>query len=99
MAAPRRQDDLWSYRDERELGVDVDRGVNLAGFDVVGRDGETGRVEEATYLSGKSYLVVEAGSETLVLPAGVIERIDLHERTISVPGGLTELAQQPPSGD
>jgi len=75
--------DIWSYRDTaREQTTDV------VGFDVVATDGSIGKVDEATYDAGASYLVVDTGpwifGKRRMLPAGVIERIDYDGRQVFV---------------
>ena len=58
----------------------------LADFDVDATDGHIGKIAEAYYGSGESYLVVHTGpwvfSKAVVLPAGVIERIDRDRRRV-----------------
>jgi hypothetical protein len=74
------QNDMWSYstQDVRDLEQ----------FDVVATDGEIGRIDEATYDVGSSYIVVDTGpwifGRKVVLPAGVIERIDLDNRNVAL---------------
>ncbi len=61
-------------------------GEDLAGFDVEATDGSIGTVSDATYGPGESYLVVRTGgtalSKTVVVPAGVVQRIDREGRRI-----------------
>jgi hypothetical protein len=87
---------LWSYGHERELGVDVGRGVVLVGFHVEASDGPLGHVVEATYVPGGSYIVVRTPVESLfVLPAGLIDRIDLYGQTIIVSRSSAEVCLAP----
>ncbi len=74
---------IWSYsRDYASEPMDVE------GFTVGATDGEIGKVDEATYEVGSSFIVVDTGpwifGPKVVLPAGAIERIDLDNRTIEV---------------
>ena len=50
--------------------------------------GDIGRIDEATFESGASYLVVDTGpwifGRKVMLPAGVIERIDPAEKKVYV---------------
>ncbi|HXV33745.1 MAG TPA: PRC-barrel domain-containing protein [Gaiellaceae bacterium] len=80
--------DIWTYREAAVLGVDVARGVDIAGFGVEAVDGGIGKVDEATYDVGTSYIVVDTGpwifGKKVLLPAGVVERIDLDEEKVYV---------------
>ena len=83
MARSTAQIDLWVFRDAALADID------LTGFRVEGRDGEElGTVHEATRETGASYLVVLTGiwffSKKVVLPAGVVDRIDLDTETVYV---------------
>jgi hypothetical protein len=74
---------IWSYsRDYTAESMDVE------GFKVEATDGEIGKVDEATYEVGSSYIVVDTGpwifGRKVVLPAGAIERIDLDNEKIAV---------------
>jgi hypothetical protein len=85
--------DLWTYPDE------TDRNVSLVGFDVEAIDGSMGKVDEATYDTGASCLVVDTGfwifGKKRVLPAGVIDRIDDEERKIYVNRTKDEVRRAP----
>ena len=80
--------DMWTYREAGGLGVDVARGVDIAGYSVEALDGGIGKVDEATYDVGSSYIVVDTGpwifGKKVLLPAGVIDRIDEPDETIYV---------------
>lgn len=73
--------ELWTYSSSPAAR-------DLAGFDVAATDGDIGSVDEATYDVGSSYIVVDTGpwifGRKVVLPAGVIERIDLDSRKVEV---------------
>ena len=51
--------DLWTYRDVGTIGVEVARGVDLAGFSVEATDGGIGKIDEATYDTSWTYIVVD----------------------------------------
>jgi hypothetical protein len=75
---------LWQYRDTsgyRNARI-------LTGLKVEARDGAIGKIDEATDDVGASYLVVDTGpwifGKKVVLPAGVIERIDVDEERVVV---------------
>lgn len=74
--------DVWRYRESAWAGVD------LEGFDVEADDGAVGRIDEATRVTGSSYLVVDAGTwivgKKTLLPAGLIDRIDRNDRRVYV---------------
>jgi hypothetical protein len=62
--------------------------MDLTGYSIAAVDGDIGHVDEATYVSGASYLVVDTGpwifGRKVMLPAGVIERIDTAEKKLHV---------------
>ena len=73
----------WEYRTETgSVGYEVD----LTGYSVAAVDGDIGHVDEAiNELLGGSYLLVDTGpvfGRTVMLPAGVVERIDTAEKKI-----------------
>ena len=62
--------------------------VDLTGFKVEALDGGIGKVDEATYDAGGSFLIVDTGpwifGKKVMLPAGVIRDIDLDTETVFV---------------
>jgi hypothetical protein len=74
--------DLWTYRDESWMGGD------LSGFSVEAIDGSIGKIDEASYDVGSGYVVVDTGpwifGKKVMLPAGVVSRIDPQEETVFV---------------
>lgn len=80
--------DIWTYREAGALGVDMGAGVDVVGYSVEAIDGGIGKVDEATNDVGSSYLVVDTGpwifGKKVLLPAGVVDRIDSVEETIYV---------------
>jgi hypothetical protein len=95
--------DIWTYRNDVDLGVDVSRGVDLTGFSVEALDGGIGKVDEATYDIGSSYVVVDTGpwifGKKVMLPAGVIDRIDLEAETVWVARTKDEIKAAPEYDD
>ncbi|HYY32621.1 MAG TPA: hypothetical protein VE693_03440 [Gaiellaceae bacterium] len=91
--------DLWTYGDVETLGVDVASGIDLTGFSVEAIDGSIGKVDEATYETSRSYLVVDTGpwifGKKVLLPAGVVERIDLDTQTVFVKRTKDEIKNSP----
>ena len=80
--------DMWTYREAGALGVDMGLGVDVVGYSVEAIDGGIGKVDEASYDVGSSYLVVDTGpwifGKKVLLPAGVVDRVDSAEETIYV---------------
>ena len=67
--------ELWSYRD-----FDTWQRSDITGYNVEAIDGEIGAVDEATYDTAASWMVVDTGpwifGKKVLLPAGVITRVD-----------------------
>ena len=74
--------ELWSF------GVTTAPNLDLTGFKVEATDGSIGKVDEATYEAGGSFIVVDTGpwifGKKVMLPAGVIQDIDLDTETVFV---------------
>jgi hypothetical protein len=91
--------DIWTFRTEGALGVDVARGVDLTGYEVEALDGKVGKVDEATYDVGSSYIVVDTGpwifGKKVMLPAGVIDRIDMEDEKTYVNRTKDEIKAAP----
>jgi hypothetical protein len=90
--------EIWTYREQY---TDLD----LTDYEVVAADGEIGKVDEATYETGTSSIIVDTGPWILgkkaMLPAGTIERIDPDERKVYVDRTKDEIKDAPeydPSG-
>ena len=90
----------WTYRDVDTLGVDMTRGVDLTGFEIEATDGGIGKIDEATYDIGSSYVVVDTGpwifGKKVMLPAGVIDRIDYNDKRIYVGRTKDQIKDAPP---
>ena len=90
---------LWTYRDVDTLGVDMTRGVDLVGFEIEATDGGIGKVDEATYDVGESYVVVDTGpwifGKKVMLPASVIQWVDLDSQTVYVDHTKDEIKDAP----
>jgi len=81
--------DLWSYRDQSSLGSNVvDTHADISGFSVEAIDGSIGKVDDATYDLGRSYLVVDTGpwifGTKVMIPAGTVRGIDETEEMVFV---------------
>jgi hypothetical protein len=85
--------EMWTYRDEMIGDIDI------AGWSVEAVDGGIGKVDEATYEVGTSYLVVDTGpwifGKKVLLPAGVIDRIDAETATVYVDRTKDEIKNAP----
>ena len=90
--------DVWSFRTEPTIG-DVD----LTGFSVEAADGGIGKVDEATYEAGSSYLIVDTGpwifGKKVMLPAGVVQRVDPEGETVFVNRTKDEIKNAPEFDD
>jgi len=74
--------DIWT------LNVETTPTVDLAGYKVEALDGSIGKVDEATYEAGGSFIVVDTGpwifGKKVMLPAGVIRDVDLDTEMVLV---------------
>jgi hypothetical protein len=90
--------DPWTYSDESTIGVDATR-MDLTGFSVEAADGGIGKIDEATYETSGSYIVVDTGpwifGKKVLLPAGVVQRIDLDSETVFVNRTKDEIKNAP----
>jgi hypothetical protein len=73
---------LWAWvSDLTEMG-------SLDGYSGEAIDGSIGKIDEASYEVGSSYIVVDAGpwifGKRVLLPAGVIERVDHEDEPVFV---------------
>ncbi len=91
--------DIWTYRDMSALGADVGRGVDITGYRVEAVDDSIGKIDEATYDVGASYIVVDTGpwifGKKVMLPAGVIDRIDTEQEAVYVNRSKDEIKNAP----
>jgi hypothetical protein len=84
--------ELWTYPET------VGR-LDLTGFEVEASNGSIGKVDEATHEVGESYLVVDTGlwifGQKVLLPAGVVERVDRDEEKVYVDRTKDEIEKAP----
>lgn len=89
--------DIWTYR--QESGMASDQG-DLVGFGVEAVDGSIGKIDDATYEAGSSYIVVDTGpwifGEKVVLPAGVISSVDYENEAVFVNRTKDQIKEAPP---
>ena len=83
---------LWTFPDT------VGR-LDLTGFDVEATDGSLGKVDEATYDVGESYIVVDTGlwifGQKVLLPAGTVKGVDRQEEKVYVDRSKDEIKEAP----
>ena len=74
--------EIWTFRDTTLSQQ------NLSGLKVEALDGSIGKVDDATYDVGSSQIVVDTGpwifGKKVLLPAGVVSRVDLDTETVFV---------------
>jgi hypothetical protein len=74
---------VYSYRS----GV-LSSNQDLTGFDVEASDGSIGKIDEATYDTSASYVVVDTGfwifGKKRLIPAGVVERVSADDHKVWV---------------
>jgi FKBP-type peptidyl-prolyl cis-trans isomerase 2 len=84
---------MWTYRDTTIGQTDV------VGFEVEATDGSIGKVHEATYDVGESRIVVDTGpwifGKKVLLPAGVIDRVDAANEKVFVALSKDEIKNAP----
>jgi hypothetical protein len=84
--------DFWTYPES------VGR-LDMNGFDVEAVDGSIGKVDEATYEVGESYIVVDTGpwifGKKVLLPAGIVDRVDRGDEKIYVDRSKDEIKNAP----
>jgi hypothetical protein len=80
--------DVWAYRHQTALGYDATTGRDITGFSVEALDGSIGKVDRANNDAGSSYVIVDTGpwifGKKVMLPAGVIQRVDADDEKIWV---------------
>ena len=85
--------DIWRYRDETWTGMDI------SGFSVEAIDGSIGKVDRAASGVGGSSLVVDTGpwifGKKVLLPGGVIDRIDVQDEKVYVDRTKGEIKNAP----
>ena len=99
-----RMNDVWTFRDTTQLGSNVvDTKVDLSGYKVEALDGSIGSIDESTYGTSRSYVVVDTGpwifGKKVMLPAGVIRGIDEDEERVYVNRTKDEIKNAPEFDD
>jgi hypothetical protein len=85
---------MWVYSETEML-----RGSDLTDFEVEAIDGGIGKVDEASYEAGSSYLVIDTGpwifGKKVLVPAGIVDRVDLDEQKVYVNRTKDEIKNAP----
>jgi hypothetical protein len=85
--------EIWICKDESWGTTDI------RGFKVEARDGEVGKIDEATYEAGSSYVVVDTGpwifGTKVMIPGGAITRIDAESETVHTELTKNEIKDAP----
>jgi hypothetical protein len=85
--------EIWTYR-ETTIGT-----TDLSGFEVEAIDGSIGKVDEATNEVGGSFVIVDTGpwifGKKVLLPAGVIDRVETEEEKVYVNRTKDEIKDAP----
>jgi hypothetical protein len=99
MEHPYEAADLWTYRESGTFGADAPAELDLVGYSVEAVDGGIGKVDEATYEASRSYIVADTGpwifGKKVLLPAGVVERVDDVAETVYVDRAKDEIKNAP----
>jgi len=86
---------MWNYREETTADV--------SGFGVEALDGSIGKVDAVSDETDRSLIVVDTGpwifGKKVMLPAGVIDRIDYEEHKIHVHRTKDEIKHAPEYDD
>jgi len=86
---------MWGYREADR----VSSSQPITGYGVEAADGSIGKIDEATYDAGSSYLVIDTGpwifGKKVMLPAGIVDRIDHDDRTVFVAVSKDQIKNAP----
>ena len=91
--------DMFTFRDTLTQTGDTASGGNLEGYELEASDGSIGKVLASTHEASESYLIVDTGgwllSKKVMLPAGVVERVDHDGRAVFVNRTRDEIKDAP----
>jgi hypothetical protein len=86
--------DIWTFRTEPSL-----TGAELVGFSIEATDGGIGKIDEGTEEMGRTHLIVDTGpwifGKKVMIPAGVVERVDLDTETVFVKCSKEQIKSAP----
>jgi hypothetical protein len=96
--------EMWNYRRVGDGGDEPGpETVDLTGFGVEAIDGSIGKVDAASHETDSSLIVVDTGpwifGKKVMLPAGVIDRIDLDDEKVYVHRTKEEIKHAPEYDD
>lgn len=86
--------EVWSFRDEALARID------LHGYDVHARDGAVGKVVQAVEGHAGGYVIVDPVvampfGRQLLVPAGLVEKVDVDDRRVSVRADRRQITNAP----
>jgi hypothetical protein len=85
--------ELWAFRETSWTTTD------LIGYSVEALDGKIGKIDEASADVGASYIVIDTGpwifGKKVMLPAGIIDRVDPEDKTVYVSRTKDEIKNAP----
>jgi hypothetical protein len=95
--------DVWTYPEPELLGANI-RNTDVTGYGVEALDGSIGKIDEATYDAGSSYLIVDTGTwlgpgKKVMLPAGVVLRVTTTDEKVYVNRTKDEIKAAPELAD
>ena len=94
MTQHRTMTDIWTYRDHESWA-----NTDIVGYKVEAIDGEIGSIDQASYDVGRSWMVVDTGpwifGKKVLLPAGVIDRVDVDNERVFVHRTKDEIEHAP----
>jgi hypothetical protein len=86
--------EIWTFRTEPSL-----TGAELVGFSIEATDGGIGKIDEGTEEMGRTHLIVDTGpwifGKKVMLPAGVVDRVDLDTETVFVKCSKDQIKNAP----
>ncbi len=88
---------VWDYKDDSWSGTDI------TGYGVEAVDGSIGKIDNASNEVGASRIVVDTGpwifGKKVMLPVGVIERVDANEEKVYVERTKDQIKDAPEYDD
>ena len=92
-------DRMWEYgQDQSDWGDS-----RLVGYKIEALDGDIGKVDDATTETGSQSVVVDTGpwifGQKVMLPAGLIDRVDHDEEKVFVSATKDQIKQAPQYDD
>ncbi|WP_418955546.1 PRC-barrel domain containing protein [Streptomyces tritici] len=88
--------DIWGYSETSGHAP----GTELIGYRVEASDGPIGKIDRHSEDVGRSYVVVDTGpwifGHRVLLPAGLVSRIDREHETVHIEATKAEIKDSPP---